>query len=418
MVRFAIILWWFHQGFKIFQGSTKRLGFSHPVVHGCLYGQVVIFLKFLPVKMRIGIYAGSIHSGGGLTVLAQIISALAKDEAMHLVVYTGVADTTQAVKQLALHHGNVEVRPFMPGSPSPVRYLAAKALFLWNRSSRDFDWLVSFNYHLPANCPVLVYHVNLLSFMPASPDNFAMRLKRMDARWACYRASSNVFESRYLLERARKVMGSKINEPSVLYVGVHPTFFRDSVPSLRNADVLLVTSNQPHKDNGTCLRALALLVQRRPEIPWRLVVAGGQGIAQWDELRESALRLGVAGHVEILGPVTREALSQRMNTSLCLVSASRIESFCMTAVESMASRCPAIVTDATAMPESVGDAAIIVEPGNAEQFAAACERLHDDPVLRARYVDAGVAWARGFAPEIFRDRLRALLFRRHGEAIQ
>ncbi len=359
----------------------------------------------------IGIYAGSLRPGGGLTVLAQIIGALAQDDATHLVVYTGAADTTRAVQSLAQSHPNVEVRPFLPRCPSFLRYLASKLLFLRNRHSHGLDWLISFNYHLPANCPVLVYHINLLSFMPGEPDSLGMRIKRLDARLACRHAAANAFESRYLLERAQAATGGRVGNPGVLYVGVHPDFFRTKSAPPGNADIMLVSSVQPYKDNDTCLRALALLVTRRPEVPWRLVVAGGQSAAQWDSLRATATRLGVADRIEIAGRLDRRALSERLSRSLCLISASRIESFCMVAVESMASRCPAVVTSATSMPESVGDAAVVVETGNAEAFADACERFHDDPALRARHVETGVAWAQRFTPEQFRNQLRVLLTR-------
>lgn len=359
-------------------------------------------------RALIGIYAGSLRPGGGLTVLNQMIGALAHDNQLHLVIYTGASDTTEEVKTLASAYPKVEVVEFLPRAPAFLRNLASKFLFVANRRSRRFACLITFNYFLPANCPSITYHINLLSFQKADKDTCGAWLKRLDAGLACRYANVNIFESNYLLDQA-KSSASRINQPEVLYIGVHPDFYQSSSSAANNADIMLVSSMQPHKDNSTCLQTLRILAQKRPEIPWRLVVAGGQSADQWNDFIEEARQLGIAGRIEIAGRMNRAELSRRMNLSLCLVSASRIESFCMVALESMASRCPAIITNATSMPESAGDAAVIVEPGNAQQFADACIAFHDDPKFRAQYVAAGIRRAAQFTAEQFRANLYDLL---------
>lgn len=357
-------------------------------------------------KTSIGIYAGSLRPGGGLTVLNQIIGALADN--YRLVIYTGATDTTQEIISLASGYEHVEVLEFLPRAPAFLRNLASKFLFIANSRSRQFSCLITFNYFLPANCPSLTYHINLLSFQKAGKDTVGAWLKRLDAGLACRYADVNIFESNYLLDQAKSSV-SRINQPDILYIGVHPDFYQPSSSAPANADIMLVSSMQPHKDNSTCLRMLLILVQKRPEVPWRLVVAGGQSAAQWNGFLNEARQLGIADRIEIAGRMNRLDLSRRMNLSLCLVSASLIESFCMVALESMASRCPAIITNATSMPESAGDAAMIVEPGNAQQFAEACIAFYDDSQLRTHYVAAGVKRAAQFTPEQFRTNLRDLL---------
>jgi glycosyltransferase involved in cell wall biosynthesis len=56
--------------------------------------------------------------------------------------------------------------------------------------------------------------------------------------------------------------------------------------------------------------------------------------------------------------------------------------------------CPAIVANATAMPESVADAGLLAEPGNAEEFAAHVMDLYDHPDQRAVLVQRGFKLAR------------------------
>ena len=65
------------------------------------------------------------------------------------------------------------------------------------------------------------------------------------------------------------------------------------------------------------------------------------------------------------------------------------EGFSLPAVELMACGTPLVATSAGALPEVVGDAALVVPPGDPEALAAAVGRLLDDPELAARLGAAG-----------------------------
>lgn len=371
--------------------------------------------------MKVAIYAGSLRPGGGLTVLVQIISALLENNNNHVIVYTGAQDTTDEIKSIVSGLDNVELYTFMQGYSSHTRYLASKFYFLCNRKATGLDWLISFNYYIPAMCPVMVYHINLLSFIPQIKTSLESRVKRFDAELACRFATINIFESRYLLDVAEKTTGRPIRNPALLYVGVNRDFIQtgvsegDNCTSYSDNTILLVSSMQVHKDNETCLRMLSVLSNRRPDIPWKMRIVGGQSVSQWDGFLEKGARLGLEEKIEVVGRVDRKTLSRMMNESLCLVSASRIESFCMVAIESMSSGCPPIVTDATSMPESVGSAAVVVQPGNAEQFAEAVLSFHDDRMLRRKYMEAGFKHAKNFTFSCFKKNLLTLLEKRTEE---
>jgi glycosyltransferase involved in cell wall biosynthesis len=362
--------------------------------------------------MRVGIYAGSLRPGGGVTALRQVLDALLAMPEPEVTVYTGAADCSEAVRDLVDVHPRLHEVRFHPEAGSFARYLRSKTAF--RRLGRDLDWLFSVNYDLPAPCPVAVYHLNLLSFQRGPADGLGAAIKRWDARRACRRAALNLFESNYLLDRAREQVGGAIRRPELLYLGIHPDFFPEAeVPAVEvgeggRADLLMVSSMAPHKDNLTAVRALQLLVEEEPAVDWRLRIAGGQAKAQWDPLLAEGAALGMDTRIEVLGPLPRRELSQVMGASLCLVNPSRIESFCMVALEAMASSCPAVVTTATSMPESVGGAAPTVEPGDHRAFAAELRR-HLDPEHRARAVARGRAHAAGYGQEAFRRRLQGIL---------
>lgn len=359
--------------------------------------------------MKIGIYAGSLRPGGGLTALKQLLEGLCAIEGSEVVVFTGARDTSQALQPYFQAGSQVREEPFLPDAGSLRRHLASKWAFRGKRA--QLDLLITVNYSLPAACPVAVYHLNLLSFMVGPQESWSARWKRRDARKACRQADQNWFESQYLFDQAKQSVGVPVKNGKLLYLGVHADFFvAEPDESQRGlADLLLVSSMQAHKDNPVAIETLAQLRTLRPEVAWRLRIAGGQSKAQWAPLEERCRELGVADAVEFLGPLPKQELSRHMQTSLCLINPSRIESFCMVALEAMASYCPAIVTAATSMPESVGQAASVVPAGDVDGFVAAVLELHDHPEHRVERVRVGRAHADGYSAENFREQLRRLI---------
>ena len=72
-----------------------------------------------------------------------------------------------------------------------------------------------------------------------------------------------------------------------------------------------------------------------------------------------------------------------------------MESFQLVGVEGMARGCPCVVADCASMPESVGDAGLLAEPGNAADFAAKIATLLN-PLERVERVKAGLTWTKQF----------------------
>ncbi len=87
-------------------------------------------------------------------------------------------------------------------------------------------------------------------------------------------------------------------------------------------------------------------------------------------------------HVEFAGLVSDAELEQLWQAIDVLVIASRYESFGLVAAEAMCRGVPLIVTNAGALPEVVGDAAVVVPVDSPARLAAAIDRLLADPVER------------------------------------
>ena len=158
-------------------------------------------------------------------------------------------------------------------------------------------------------------------------------------------------------------------------------------------NLVAVTSEEPFKENGMLARVLAHLVARQPDVRWSLSVAGA---GRFERERRLAGELGVADRIRWLGFVDGRELESLYRQAACLLYTSPLEGFGLPPIEAMARSCPVVASEATAIPDVVGDAALLVEPGNVRQFADAAMRLLDNRGLRDELIERGARRAARF----------------------
>ena len=100
-------------------------------------------------------------------------------------------------------------------------------------------------------------------------------------------------------------------------------------------------------------------------------------------------RLGLAGAVQFVTGESDEAIAARYAEAEVAVVPSLYEGFSLPAVEAMASGVALVTTSGGALPEVVGDAALLVPPGDPGALADAITRLLGDPCLRVAIGAAG-----------------------------
>jgi glycosyltransferase involved in cell wall biosynthesis len=142
---------------------------------------------------------------------------------------------------------------------------------------------------------------------------------------------------------------------------------------------LYVGTAKWHKNLGTLLAAL------RPDLP-PLVLAGPTGA----ELAAAADVPSCRGTVIPLGRVTDE-LPALYAGALAVVLPSLYESVGFTALEAMAVGIPLVSSEGAALPDTVGDAGLLVEPLDTKGWTVALERICGDAGLRRELVEAGFA---------------------------
>ncbi len=150
----------------------------------------------------------------------------------------------------------------------------------------------------------------------------------------------------------------------------------------------------PHKRHVDAVRMLPLLDPEFDDVG--LVLTGRSG-PLLDEVMAEASRLQVAHRVHAVGRVPVERLELLYRSAEALVFPSAYEGFGNPALEAMNLRCPAIVSDAGALPEVVGDAGLIFPVTDVQAMAGAVTKVLADggfaDDLRAR----GVARAGSFS---------------------
>jgi glycosyltransferase involved in cell wall biosynthesis len=157
--------------------------------------------------------------------------------------------------------------------------------------------------------------------------------------------------------------------------------------------LLYVGTIEPRKNLAGLFRAYAA-VREQLNVP--LVVVGGKG---WmvDPIFNVVHSLGLEPHVRFEGFVADEDLSLYYGAATALVYPSLYEGFGLPPLEAMASGTPVITSRGSSLSEVVGDAAILVEPGDDVSLANAMVRVLGDRSLRERLSVAGREQASSFS---------------------
>jgi len=157
--------------------------------------------------------------------------------------------------------------------------------------------------------------------------------------------------------------------------------------------VLAVGTVEPRKDYPGLVRAFGAVAATRPDLALVVIGADGWGAGAFhDAVAASAARTRVLH----LGYLPDAELAGWLGSAAVLAFPSLYEGFGFPPLEAMAAGVPVVATAAGAVPEVVGDAAVVVPPGDADALAGAIESVLEDGARRAELVERGRRRAAGF----------------------
>jgi glycosyltransferase involved in cell wall biosynthesis len=170
----------------------------------------------------------------------------------------------------------------------------------------------------------------------------------------------------------------------ILPLGVDTQIFHPRGERVPGRIVAVASADSPLKGVDVLLRAVAKVATERDV---HVVVVSKP---TKDGPTEKLVReLALGDHVRFVSGISDDDLGELLAGAEIAVVPSRYEGFSLPAVEHMASGTPLVASRTGALPEVVGDAAVLVEPGDAEELAAVLRRLHDSAEYRTRVGAAG-----------------------------
>ncbi len=158
--------------------------------------------------------------------------------------------------------------------------------------------------------------------------------------------------------------------------------------------ILYVGTLEPRKNLEMLVRAYALLLGQGLR-RWPLVIGGGRGW-MFDAMFAEVERNNLVDQVVFPGYIDSRELPLWYAAASVFVYPSLYEGFGLPALEAMACGTPVIVSNASSLPEVVGDAGAQVDPHRADDLAATLAEVLQSKAKREQMAAAGLTRAASF----------------------
>ncbi len=380
--------------------------------------------------MRIGIdYTAAVRQGAGIgRYCRELVKALARQKDDHeyvLLVAGRLRDQEMAALRAELGDSpRFHLRPLWLSE----RWLSR----LWHRlqvpwpveaAAGRLDLFHSPDFTLPpvwhAKTILTVHDLSFLRVPQYAEPSLRAYLEQAVSR-SVRRADLVLADSQNTKEDVVELLRVPAERVWVVPAGVEPRFRRVTDDAelarvrqaygLTRPFILSVGTLQPRK-NFTGLIESYHLLRAQHHVLHQLVIVGGKGWLYEPILRRAA-ELGLQTEVRFLGFAADADLPALYSLADAFAWPSFYEGFGIPVLEAMACGTPVVASNVSSLPEVMGDAGLMVSPGDQEALADALWRLLTDAELRADLIARGHAQAARFTWE----RAAKLLLRAYRQA--
>ncbi len=361
--------------------------------------------------------ASGAHTGGGYTVLANLIPHLAQvdRENEYLLV---VSRRNRSAFETSARNFRYLTLPSLIHR-APLRLVVDNIVVPALARRYKVDVFFAPNGALPPGlrCRSVVAALNLIYYHSKDlmhwdesslMERWRLRLQRQYYRYKTPRAmlqADRVVAVSY--ETRREVIASTRgildHRVAVIYPGIPRSFLtwaneHAAKPDNSRLPYILSTSTiLPYKNFDKLIVAFAAL-QRKHDIPHELVIIGQTPYPTYQlKLKRLAVQHGVAHKVDFRGFVPLDELIRLYHGAAVFVLLSSCESFGFPVVEAMACGAPVVVSNRSSLPEIVSDAGVIVDAEDVRTVSEAIGRILEDDVLRAELARRSRARAECFS---------------------
>lgn len=326
------------------------------------------------ISVRIGIDARLIRAygiGSYVRGLLGGLAAIARSE--RYVVFAHPADRMLIPRSLEIVDANV--RPYTLSEPWRMGRLFDRA---------RLDLVHAPHFTLPwTACPIVTTLFDAIPFHYPLRNPIAFSYIAFMMQSAARRANHIITISHAAKRDLIGALDVESERITVSHIGVDDKFFRDGPPVTgEHPYFLFVGRPARHKNVETFLDALKIVRRSDPAV--RAVLAGGKHGGRGDE------------GVIVPGYVSDDELLAIYRGAIAVVMPSFMEGFGLPPLEGMALGTPAITSNAEALVEVTGDAALHFDARSASELAEAMLMLRRQPDLRALLSERGRARARPF----------------------
>lgn len=277
-------------------------------------------------------------------------------------------------------------------------------------------------FFLPKSCRLVPLVTDLAVFrMPEVYDRSRVLLWRLQYKYVCRRADLFMAISEFTKSEMVEILGIPAEKifviPMACSEGMRRVDDEKVLSELRSKYglperfVLFVGNNNPRKNLERTIRAFDLM-KERTGLPHKLVIAGEQG---WRFDREKALENIVhRDDVIFTGFVQDEDLPALYSAAELFVFPTIYEGFGIPVIEAQRCETPVVTSDLSALPETAGDGAELVDPYDVESICAGIAKVLTDKKYADSLVNRGFENAKQFVWRLSAEKLKQII---EGEVI-
>lgn len=301
--------------------------------------------------------------------------------------------------------GNLEI--FRTRSRIPVYSIREQALLPSEikRSGPDLVHYPSFNMPLVNNRPVvatihdLIYYLNRGS----CPNALAYLYARFMFKKVVKKAQKIITVSEFTKEEVVRHLGVEADRVVVIHNGVSPLYRpvdtgeRSEALSrygIKGGYIFYVGNHQPRKNLVRLVQAFSALKNRDHQL-----VLTGRIDPRRADLYNAVNEKALEGRVLFIGPVPEEDLPALYSGASVFAFPSQSEGFGLPPLEAMACGAPVVSSNATSLPEVVGDAGLLVDPLDVSSIAGGIDTVLASLALQSELREKGLQRAKKFSWE-------------------
>jgi glycosyltransferase involved in cell wall biosynthesis len=359
--------------------------------------------------MRIAVDIRRMYDFGLATYIRNVVRALGRVDAGNEYFLVGAASRFEQLGELPK---NFHCLPLQNPETTFANYLEMHRVI----NAHEVDLIhVPHTFYRPliTKAPYVITVHDLLDYMYRARTNNGMRrmMHSYLTRQVMHHAARIFAVSNFTKRDVGRYFNVKPERIEVVYNALDENFMRGhSTPAEQemirgryqvNSPFLLYAGRiSPHKNVARIIEAFSALkgeLAKDGAYPDLKLIIIGDEVSKNPDIRRAVIRSGMQHEVRFLGYVSIDVLRIFFDMAKVFVFPSLYEGFGLPPLEAMAHGTPVVASNTSALPEVVGNAALMVNPENVFEISRALQRVLTDQCLRERMKAAGIEQSQRFS---------------------